>query len=141
MSRENVEVVQRIYQAFNRRDDAWLGQLIAPDAELQTPAWGPWPQRSFKGWEAMKEQWDDMFASVPDFRSEPEAIVDAGDYVVATIHNTGRGASSGAAVEMDVPVVLEICEGKLVRLEVFETRAEALEAVGLREEASGSRTP
>jgi ketosteroid isomerase-like protein len=82
-----------------------------------------------------------MFAAIADFRSEPEAIVDAGDYVVATIHNTGRGASSEAAVEMRVPVVLEIREGKLVRLEVFETRAEALEAVGLREEASGSRTP
>ena len=133
MSRENIEVVQRIYQAFNRRDDAWMGQLIAPDAELHSPAWGPFPQRSFKGWEAMKEQWDDMFAAVADFRSEPEAMVDAGDYVVATIHNTGRGASSGAAVEMDVPVVLEIREDKLVRLEVFETRAEALEAVGLRD--------
>jgi ketosteroid isomerase-like protein len=81
----------------------------------------------------MKEQWDDVFAAIPDFRSEPEAMVDAGDYVVATIHNTGRGASSGAAVEMRVPVVLEIREDKLVRLEVFETRAEALEAVGLRE--------
>jgi ketosteroid isomerase-like protein len=81
----------------------------------------------------MKEQWDDVFAAIPDWRSEPEAMVDAGDYVVATIHNTGRGASSRAAVEMRVPVVLEIREDKLVRLEVFETRAEALEAVGLRE--------
>ena len=134
MSRENIEVVRRIYQAFNRRDNALLGQLIAPDAELHSPAWGPFSQQSFKGWEAMKEQqWDDMFAAIADFRSEPEAMVDAGDYVVATIHNTGRGASSGAAVEMRVPVVLEIREGKLVRLEVFETRAEALEAVGLRE--------
>jgi ketosteroid isomerase-like protein len=132
MSRENIEVARRIYQAFNRRDDALLGQLIAPDAELHTPAWGPF-KRSFKGWEAMKEQWDDLFAAIADFRSEPEAMVDAGDYVVATIHNTGRGVSSGAAVEMHVPVVLEIREDKLVRLEVFETRAEALEAVGLRE--------
>jgi ketosteroid isomerase-like protein len=64
---------------------------------------------------------------------EPEAMVSGGDYVVATIHNTGRGSGSGIEVEARTGVLVEIRDAKLVRLEVFETRSEALEAAGLTE--------
>jgi hypothetical protein len=59
-------------------------------------------------------------------------MVGEGDYVVATIHNTGRGTSSGVEVDMRFAVLAEIRDAKLVRFDVFRTRAEALEAAGLR---------
>jgi ketosteroid isomerase-like protein len=62
---------------------------------------------------------------------EPEAMVEGGDCAVATIHNTGRGAGSGIDVDLRTAVVAEMRGGKLVRLEVFDSRAKALEAAGL----------
>lgn len=56
-----------------------------------------------------------------------------GDYVVATIHNTGQGRGSGIEVDMRTAVLVEIRDAKVVKLDAFETRTEALEAAGLRE--------
>jgi ketosteroid isomerase-like protein len=64
---------------------------------------------------------------------EPQDIVSGGDYVVATIHNTGRGAQSGLQVDLRTAVLIEVRGAKLARLEVFQTRAEALAAAGLSE--------
>ena len=133
MSQQNVEIVRRIYELFNRRDDAALNKLIAGDATLRLLDWGPFPKPTFVGWEATREYWEDIFAAVADFRMEPEAVVGEGDYVVATIHTTGRGASSGVEVNMRFAVLAEIRDTKLVRFDVFATRAEALEAAGLSE--------
>jgi ketosteroid isomerase-like protein len=135
MSQENVEIVRHIYELFNRRDDAALRGLIAADARFRFVEWGPFPKRTYDGREVALdgEYWQDIFSAFPDFRMEPEAVVSEGDYVVAEIHNTGRGEGSGLEVEVRTAVLVEIRDGKLVRLEVFETRAEALEAAGLRE--------
>ena len=132
MSRKHVEIVGRIYEHFNRRDDAALKKLTASDATFRFLDWGPFPRQTFEGWDATREYWEDIFAAVADFHMEPEAVVAEGDYVVATIHTTGRGASTGVEVNMRFAVLVEIRDSKLVRLEVFETRAEALEAGGLR---------
>jgi ketosteroid isomerase-like protein len=134
MSEANEAIVRRIYELFNQRDDeAAFDDLIAPDAKFRFVEWGPFPKRTYVGREAGigGEYWQDIFSAFPDFRMEPEAIVSEGDHVVATIHNTGRGSGSGLEVEADTGVLMEFQESKLVRLEVFATRAEALEAAGL----------
>jgi ketosteroid isomerase-like protein len=132
MSEQNVEIVRRVYELFNRRDDAVFGELVADDAKFRFVEWGPFPKRTYEGREAAiaGEYWQDIFSAFPDFRMEPEAIVSGGDYVVATIHNTGRGSGSGVEVEARTGVLIEIRDAKVVRLEVFETRAEALKAAG-----------
>ncbi|MDX6615045.1 MAG: SnoaL-like polyketide cyclase [Solirubrobacterales bacterium] len=133
MSEENIKIVRRVYELFNQRDDAAFEELIAPDAKFRFVEWGPFPKRTYEGREAAiaGEYWQDIFSAFPDFHMEPEAIVSGGDYVVATIHNTGRGSGSGVEVEARTGVLVEIRDAKLARLEVFETRAEALEAAGL----------
>jgi ketosteroid isomerase-like protein len=53
--------------------------------------------------------------------------------VIALLRVEGEGTSSGVRVEMRVYLVATFRDGKLLRRQVFQTRAEALEAVGLRE--------
>ena len=133
MSRENVELVRRMYEHFNRRDDDAAWNLIAPDAKFRFIVWGPDGDETYEGRDATTTFWGEVFAVFPDFRMEPEEIVGEGDKVVATIHNTGRGAESGIEIDMRTAVVAEVRDARLVRLEVFPSRAEALEAAGLRE--------
>jgi ketosteroid isomerase-like protein len=133
VSAENEAIARRVYELFNRRDDAAFEGLIAADAKFRFVEWGPFPRRTYEGREAATsgDYWQDIFSAFPDFHMEPEAMVSGGDYVVATIHNTGKGSGSGVEVQARTGVLLEIRDAKVVRLEVFETRPEALEAAGL----------
>ena len=59
-----------------------------------------------------------------------------GDQVVSVHAIHGRGGASGVGVDLaDVATVWPFRQGKIVRVALFTTGAEALEAVGLREEA------
>jgi ketosteroid isomerase-like protein len=61
-------------------------------------------------------------------------LIDADDRVVSVLTSHVRGRASGIAVELaHFAAVWTIREGKIVRVALFTTRAEALEAVGLRE--------
>ena len=133
MSEENVELVRRLYERFNARDEEGLMELVAPDARFHFIDWGPFPQRDYTGWEETRAFWDDIFSAFPNIRMEPTELVSEGDFVVATIENTGQGGGSGISVDMRTGVLAELQHGQLVRLEVFKTRREALEAVGLSE--------
>jgi hypothetical protein len=54
-----------------------------------------------------------------------------GDDVIVGLRLTGRGKTSGVEVEMARCNVYRIQDGLAIRVELFETKAEALEAVGL----------
>jgi ketosteroid isomerase-like protein len=134
VSGANVEVVRTLYERFNGRDVDGVRELIAPDAKFRFIVWGPDMSRTYEGREAGARFWEEeVFPVFPDFRMEPEDIVSEGNRVVATIHNTGRGAQSGLEVDLRTAVVIELRDANLVSLEVFETRAEALKAAGMSE--------
>jgi ketosteroid isomerase-like protein len=60
-------------------------------------------------------------------------VIDAGDSVVAQIHQWGRGKGSGAGVESRFWQAWTISDGKIVRATHHSEKAEALEAAGLPE--------
>jgi ketosteroid isomerase-like protein len=63
-------------------------------------------------------------------------LVQDGDRAVATNHFRSRGRGSGVEVEHDFFCAARAREGRLLWWAFFDSRAEALEAVGLRERAS-----
>jgi ketosteroid isomerase-like protein len=68
-----------------------------------------------------------------DWQIEASELIDAGDQVVAVIRQRGRGAASGADVELEAAQLITVREGKAARIVTYLTRAEALEAAGLSE--------
>jgi ketosteroid isomerase-like protein len=60
-----------------------------------------------------------------------EEYIDAGDQVVVRVRHRASGAESGVPVETDIWYVWALRAGKSVRADVFNERAEALEAAGL----------
>ena len=66
-------------------------------------------------------------------RVEAEEIVDAGDRVVVMVHHSGRGRTSGIEVDQRYAMVWTVRDGRVMRMDLYPTRAEALEAVGLAE--------
>ena len=130
MSEENVEIVRRIYEAFNQRDLAPAFELVAPDFE-----WIP-PDRSFeatvRGREEVQRFLEDQIETL-DMQVRPEEFFEQGDRVVAFVRVQAQGQASGAGVEILAANVWTFRNGIPVRGETYAERAAALEAAGLSE--------
>jgi ketosteroid isomerase-like protein len=68
-----------------------------------------------------------------DYSVEPEELLDADPSVVVILRERGRGKSSGAPFDRQHPQLWTFRGDRIIRWESFRTRAEALEAAGLRE--------
>ena len=134
MSKENVEVVQQMNAAFNRRDRDALLAYYHPDVELRDLQHAPDAPELLVGIDAIRgywTQWDDAF---DDFTAELEECLDLGDCVVTATHWRGRGKDSGLEIDLRAVEVMEFADGKIVRLTSgYSSKDEALKAVGLAE--------
>ena len=59
--------------------------------------------------------------------------MDAGDRVLVTIRHRGRGRGSGIEVDARFYEVYAVSVGKVVRVDEYAVRSEALKAAGLSE--------
>jgi ketosteroid isomerase-like protein len=133
MSRENVELLYRVIDAFNRRDlDTYLG-LMDPEVEFVPYERALEGGGAYRGHSGVRRWWEDAFAALPNLRAEIDDARDLGNTVVARGRLRGEGAGSGAAFERTLWLAVEWRGGQEVWWHAFETEAEALEAVGLRE--------
>ena len=132
MSRENVALQYRAFDTFNRRDlDAFLA-LMDPDVEFVPYERAVEGGGAYHGHSGVRRWWKDAFEALPDFRAEVDEIRDLGDMTVARGRLRGQGAGSGASFERVLWHVAEWRDKKTCWWHAFETEAEALEAVGLR---------
>jgi ketosteroid isomerase-like protein len=138
MSQENVDRIRRLFDVVNR---AGLGseearrtaaELFHPDVEWHD-------QRELPGatvHHGIEEVMRHLAAAQESLDYEPAdllEILDAGPCVVAVYRVHARGRSSGVPVERDAVHVYSFRGGMIDRVEIFGTKAEALDAVGLRE--------
>ncbi len=132
MSQENVEIAKKAMAARNSGDlDALLG-LMTDDVVIDASRRIIDPvtttgHDAARGFAAML---DDVWANQ---RVDAEDWIDVDDAVVVPIRLTNTGRASGVPVEARSAWVVYISDGKISRLVVHQTRAEALEAVGLGE--------
>jgi len=64
---------------------------------------------------------------------QPHEFIDAGDMVVMPVQACGRARHTGIGVEFERVHVSSYRGGRVVRLEIYVSKREAFEAVGLRE--------
>jgi ketosteroid isomerase-like protein len=133
MSQENVEIVRRALDAFNRRDKAaWLA---AADPEVENLPAKEWPENAaIRDPDAIWEFYVEAVNAWEEGSFEWGEFIDAGtDTIVANHRREVRGKASGAGVEWSYWVVFTFRHGKVLRVAWFADRAEALEAAGLSE--------
>jgi uncharacterized protein len=123
MSRENVDLIRRIYRLWEEDESA--RHLIDADLEYVNPSNAVEP-----GTHHGRGSLNNVRDVYPDFRVEPERFVDAGEDVV--VIGIARGTSaSGVEAEWRQGYVWTVREGKAVRFRWFNDPKEALRAVGL----------
>jgi ketosteroid isomerase-like protein len=137
MSRENVEVVRRLYEAVARRDREAVLALYDPEVEwdaTQSPLGQVTGGSVFRGHEGLRQAFREWYEGWEYVEDEIEELIDAGEQVIAVVTLRGRGRASGVEVEWkDYAAVWTIRDGKVVRVVWLPSREDALEAVGLPE--------
>jgi ketosteroid isomerase-like protein len=132
MSHENVEVVRRAIEVFNRDGPEAVTAFFDPEIE-----WHDLPEQpdagvhhGRKGFLAAHQQFAGGFE---DFRVLVDEIFAHGNRVITYHWTVARGRGSGAGFEQRGAGVWTLRNGFINRAEWFGTQGEALKAVGLEE--------
>lgn len=131
MSRENMEIVRRAQEDFDRtgRPDP---ELMTSDFVWDMTNFHGWPeQQSYEGLQGTLDFLGNWTSAWDDWELEIEELHDAGDRVVTVMRQRGRSKTTGVLVEMSFAMVWTLRDGKEERMEMYSNPAEALQAVGL----------
>ena len=138
MSQKNVELVRQAYDSFNRwaahpeRGPLRDPPLLHPEVEFHTYATSP-EAGIYRGPDAVIEYNQRLFEQFESVRIELEDVLPAGDRVLVTSRQHAIPKGGQTAMVVEVVEVWTIRDGLLAVRQSFPTRAEALEAAGLRE--------
>jgi ketosteroid isomerase-like protein len=134
MSQENVEIVRRAFDSINRGDvvaslDEAADDLVVDWSNSIGPQKGIYRGRPevLKMWSSFLDAWDSL-------RWDAEEIIDVDhSRVIAVNHVRMRGQGSGVDVDAIGVQLWTISDGKARSIKLYQSKAEALQAAGLRE--------
>jgi ketosteroid isomerase-like protein len=131
MSEENVEIVRRSLEAWNRRDPTTLA-FFRSDAEIDYSRSRAPFKGIYRGHDEIETFFDVFWSTFEDVQIEMHGFIEAGSEVVVpnTAHMRGR---EGIEVSARTALVYTVENGQITCLRLFDELDEALEAVGLRE--------
>jgi ketosteroid isomerase-like protein len=139
VSTKDVEIVRRSIEAFARGDLDALLAVSDPDVQWTLAADEPNPG-TYRGHDGLRrfasdisEPWTDRLKGTMSF----EAFIDCGDWVVVPWTARVHGRISGIPMELTETYAVQVEDGRIVRVDEYRTKAEAMEAVGPRREPPG----
>jgi ketosteroid isomerase-like protein len=131
MSEENVEVVRRGFEAFNKNDfEAWFG-LASVEIKVYPRREEPGAKPCYTGWDEMLQWLTNWYSGWQDYGVEAEQLIDGGEWVIVDAKEVGIAEGSGVQVEQNFAHAFKLRDGKIVEWRQFGQVQEALEAVGL----------
>ena len=133
MSRENVEIVRRGFEAYAKRDVDGFLSYLDDGFELRSAIVGGAEGKVYRGHEGVRSWIADSDDSFDQLTIELSEFRDLGDRVLVFGRISARGRESGLEIDSPTGWVCAVRNGKLVKAEGFLSRAAALEAAGLSE--------
>ena len=125
-----MEIVREAWNAYSRGDYDRVGGFHDPHIVVITLEDGvvygnDAVLANYKRW---NEAWEVAETTL-------EAVIGRGDRVFLTARFQGRGRASGIEIDTHLYEVYTLRDGKVLRIDEYEHRAEALEAAGLSQES------
>ena len=134
MSHENADVVRQQYRALERDLDA-MSAFWHPEIEWRAIEGAADDVGVMEGPDALRRYYEDWASSFDQLRAEvDEVLFDADDRVAVSVRNSGRGRVSGVVTEGRYYVACTVRDGQIVCGREYDTREQALDAVGLLQE-------
>ena len=132
MSRENVEIVRRIYEAGERRDGETVLSLYDPDIDWDMSR-HPYAEMfgggvASRGRDQLREWFRQWYEAFDNFQHVLEELIDVGDRVVSVGTDRALGRASGIEVERHIAGVWTLRDGLVTRVVWFDSVEDALAA-------------
>ena len=128
MAHENVEIIRRGLEAYNRGDVQTLLDISDPEAEF-VPLRSLVVGGSYRGHDGIRrfmtdvgEEWDDRRILLQELREDEGRVVLLGEF-------EATGKASGVEMRSPVAWIFELREGKVIRMRAYSTQEEALRAI------------
>jgi ketosteroid isomerase-like protein len=131
MSKENVELVQAAFKAFETGDLEAVLRICDENIEIIQPVELPGVSPRQRGHAGVLEAFSIWPEQWEEFNVEILHIADAGDHVVVTTMQSGRGRDSGAPVQTRFSFLFAVRAGKVTEWRMFLHESEALDAAGI----------
>ena len=129
-----MEIVRKGWEAWLGGDIDALAALWDPDVVWDITHFRDWPETEYHGEEGIRkfltdwlEIWDEYEVGVDEVLAVPDGRV------VSLFWHRGKGRESGIAMELRSAQITAIRNGKMIRIDNYDDRDEALEAAGLSE--------
>ena len=129
MSQENVEVVQRMYEAFGRGDIDAVRSAFDPEVVID--ATHRVDGRIGHGREELIAIVSEWLGAWEEWHEEIEEMRDLGDRVLVVSTQRGHGKGSGIAWENRFAMLFDVANGSITRWTVYDDVGEAVRATGL----------
>ncbi len=128
---DNLELVRDGYEAFMRRDRAWLYANATPDIEWHPALATLLKQEVYRGPDEVAYViFDEIPGVLDDFSAEVLEVEALGDErVLATARFKGTAASTGIEVEQVFFQVFTVRDGKCAELHSYTSKEQALAAI------------
>jgi len=132
MSEENLELVRRAWEAWQRGDIDALFEVWDRDIVWDTTHFQDWPESTYEGHEGVRrflsewlELWDEYEAGVD------ESLATRDGRVISLAWQRGKGHQSGLEMDIEWAQIATFRDGKITRIDNYDNRGTALEAAGL----------
>ena len=133
MSEENVEIVRRVFEAWNRADFGDFAEFFDPEVEFNPGLLPPGEETRYIGREGVNEWIRNINDAWVAVTAEPEERIEVGSDRILTIDRWHFEGRDGIEIEEELPTLLTFRNGFIVRVDGFTDKADALEAAGLSE--------
>ena len=134
MSHENVEVVRRQFKALHDGGLDEVAKYWHPDIECRAIEGALDDVGVISAESRLRRYYQDWIDTMDALHADIEEVLfDDDERVAAVVRNSGRGRVSGVLTKGRYYVACTVRHGRIVSGREYETRAEALEAVGLSE--------
>jgi ketosteroid isomerase-like protein len=126
----DLELVERLFAAFAEgRLDA-VTEFIADDFVLVVPPSMSAEPDTYEGPEGARRYMDAFDGVVDDVRFHADELFAEEGCVLAGVHVTGRGATSGLPVEMQAVAIIRVRDGRITSIESHRDLPAARRALG-----------
>ena len=145
MSQQNVEIVSSLLEPFEGIDGTaidWgaepIRQMVEracwPNVELRPleSGLGSGPSALYRGPDGFLEYLQEWLEPFREYHAESLDYIDAGDCVLVPSRQWGIGGASGARVELELTWLYELRDGRIARMEQYDTVEDAREAAARR---------
>jgi ketosteroid isomerase-like protein len=127
VSQENVEIVRRALEGFVAGEIRWETM----DEEVEIHDHDILDAGEYRGHSGFTRWVEDWGTGLPIVSLELQEFIDAGDAVVAVFLLKAKPRGSSVDVERQDGIVYRLRDAKIIRLDYYNSRHQALEAAGL----------